>query len=215
MRMSFGQSMQMAQKQVLAPRMIQSMEILQLPILALQERIEQELQDNPCLEQVEPEIDDSVSDDRTDLSGESEKELVVDESGNNEDDFERLVNMAENLPDDYEERSRPSQGQMEADADRAFDQMANMTARAETLCDYLQHQLSWFDLDEPLRKMAERIIYSLDTNGYLKSPLEELLPPTPPDLNGAADSFQKGQLELAQKALTLVQHLDPPGVGAR
>jgi len=41
MRLSLGQNMQMAQKQVLAPRMIQSMEILQLPIIALQERIEQ------------------------------------------------------------------------------------------------------------------------------------------------------------------------------
>ena len=39
MRMSFGQEMRMAQKQVLAPRMIQSMEILQLPVMALEERI--------------------------------------------------------------------------------------------------------------------------------------------------------------------------------
>ena len=39
MRMSFGQEMRLAQKQVLAPRMIQSMEILQLPVLALEERI--------------------------------------------------------------------------------------------------------------------------------------------------------------------------------
>ena len=54
MRLSLGQSMQMAQKQVLAPRMIQSMEILQLPIIALQERIEQEMEDNPVLDQVEP-----------------------------------------------------------------------------------------------------------------------------------------------------------------
>lgn len=215
MRMSFGQSMQMAQKQVLAPRMIQSMEILQLPILALQERIEQELQDNPCLEQVEPEIDDSLQTESVDLSGESEKELVVDEGSNNEDDFERLVNMAENLPDDYEERSRPSADRIEADADRAFDQMANMTARAETLCDYLQHQLSWFDLEEPIRKMAERIIYSLDSNGYLKSPLEELLPPSPVELNGDAEAYRKEQLAIAEQALTLVQHLDPPGVGAR
>jgi hypothetical protein len=41
MRMSFGQEMRMAQKQVLAPRMIQSMEILQLPVMALEERIEE------------------------------------------------------------------------------------------------------------------------------------------------------------------------------
>ena len=40
----------MVQKQVLAPRMIQSMEILQLPLLALQERIEQEMEENPILE---------------------------------------------------------------------------------------------------------------------------------------------------------------------
>lgn len=219
MRMSFGQSMQMAQKQVLAPRMIQSMEILQLPILALQERIEQELQDNPCLEQVEPESEENydgppVEPERAERE-EGERELVVKEDSNYEDDFERLVNMAENLPDDYEERSRPSQGQIDADADRAFDQMANMTARPETLCDYLEHQLAWFDLDEDVRRMAERIIYSLDTNGYLKSPLEEVLPPLPPDLGAGAAAHRKAQLELAQRALTLVQHLDPPGVGAR
>ena len=50
MRMSFGQEMRLAQKQVLAPRMIQSMEILQLPVLALEERIEQEIQNNETLE---------------------------------------------------------------------------------------------------------------------------------------------------------------------
>ena len=60
MRMSFGQEMRMAQKQVLAPRMIQSMEILQLPLLALEERIEQEIQNNETLELVEPEIDSNA-----------------------------------------------------------------------------------------------------------------------------------------------------------
>ena len=53
MRLSLGQQMQLAQKQVLAPRMIQSMEILQLPIMALQERIEQEMQENPLLDLLE------------------------------------------------------------------------------------------------------------------------------------------------------------------
>ena len=58
MRLSLGQQMQMAQKQVLAPRMIQSMEILQLPLMALQERIEQEMEDNPVLDQVEVDADE-------------------------------------------------------------------------------------------------------------------------------------------------------------
>ena len=124
--------------------------------------------------------------------------------------------MAENLPDDYEERSRPSAGQMEADADRAFDQMANMTDRSETLSDYLQHGNSaGSSCPMSCGGCAERIIYSLDSNGYLKSPLEELLPPAPAELNGSAEAYRKEQVELAEQALTIVQHLDPPGVGAR
>ena len=51
MRMQFGQHLQQKQSQILSPRMIQSMEILQLPLIALQERIDQELVENPVLEQ--------------------------------------------------------------------------------------------------------------------------------------------------------------------
>ncbi|MEM9185722.1 MAG: RNA polymerase factor sigma-54 [Planctomycetota bacterium] len=228
MRLSLGQQMQLAQKQVLAPRMIQSMEILQLPIMALQERIEQEMEENPCLEQKdEPGESDSVDADSVEIDAKAaepdapeagsdeERELVIDESKNNEEDFERLLNMAENLPDDYEERSRPSRGQLEAEADRAHDQMANMVARAESLADYLSHQLGWFEAEDEVRRMADRIIYSLDSNGYLKSPLEELIPPSPEELNGSADAHRAAQREVAEQALTLVQHLDPRGVGAR
>ena len=50
MRLDASMSQRMDQKMILAPRMIQSMEILQLPIMALQERIEAELQENPVLE---------------------------------------------------------------------------------------------------------------------------------------------------------------------
>ena len=57
MRLSFGLEQKLLQKQILAPRMIQSMEILQLPIMALQERIEQEMQENPTLEMQEQDPD--------------------------------------------------------------------------------------------------------------------------------------------------------------
>jgi RNA polymerase sigma-54 factor len=210
--------MQLAQKQVLAPRMIQSMEILQLPLMALQERIEQEMEDNPVLDQVDVDADEPEPPPEIEPSNrleETERELVVADSTNNEDDFERLVNMAENLPDDYEERSRPSLNRIEAEGDRRHDAMANMLARPESLSDYLHHQLSWFELDDAVRRMAERIIYSLDSNGYLKTPLEELLPPLPPELNGDAQSHRAKQLALAEQSLAVVQRLDPPGVGAR
>ncbi|MCA9231367.1 MAG: RNA polymerase factor sigma-54 [Planctomycetales bacterium] len=218
MRLSFGQQMQMAQKQVLAPRMIQSMEILQLPIIALQERLEQEMEDNPVLDQIEPtedlssELEEHVN---PDAPTESERELVVADDANNEDDFERLMNMADNLPDDYEERSRPSRGQIEAEGDRRHDAMANMVSRPESLLDYLLHQLSWYDLSDDVRRMCERIIYDLDTNGYLKSPLEELIPQPPVDLQDAKGAWLEAQLKVAEEALATVQLLDPPGVGAR
>jgi RNA polymerase sigma-54 factor len=220
MRLSLGQQMQLAQKQVLAPRMIQSMEILQLPLMALQERIEQEMEDNPVLDQVEVdenEPDAPADEDAAPASSvaDTERELVVADDRNNEDDFERLINMAENLPDDYEERSRPSLNRIEQEGDRRHDAMANMLARPESLTDYLHHQLSWFELDDAVRWMSERIIYSLDTNGYLKSPLEELLPPLSAELNGDVHSHRAKQLAIAEDALRVVQRLDPPGVGAR
>ena len=211
MRLSLGQQMQLAQKQVLAPRMIQSMEILQLPLMALQERIEQEMEDNPCLDQIEPEADENPEplegeeESHSTSVADTERELVVKDGTDNADDFERLMNMAENLPDDYEERSRPSMNRIEAEGDRRHDAMANMLARPESLHEYLEHQLAWFGLDDTVRKMAERIIFSLDTNGYMKSPLEELLPPIPSDVNGEAARFRAEYLGIAEQALAVVQ----------
>jgi RNA polymerase sigma-54 factor len=191
--------------------MIQSMEILQLPILALQERIEQEMEENPVLELKEEDPDlpaeQAEQEERVspDAPTEEERELVIDESKNNEDDFERLMKMDEEWPDHFEERTRPSRVQAEEAGERKLDAMANMAARPQTLQDYLHDQLGWFDLGPELRAMADRIIYNLDSNGYLQGRLEDLLGP----------DADKDDLALAKRVLALVQKLDPPGVGAR
>lgn len=210
MRLSFGQEMRMVQKQVLAPRMIQSMEILQLPIMALQERIEQELEENPLLEvlEEEPEADEEVvaeTAENPDQPTQEERELVVDDTKDNVDDFERLLQMDEDFPEHFDDRPRPSANRLEEEGDRKHDAMANMMNRPQSLQDYLRDQLAWFDLDEPTRAMAERIIYSLDQNGYLETRLEDLLPPT----------ASQEEIALAHRALQIVQKLDPPGIGAR
>src|SRR5437762_2729999 len=99
MRLDTTMSQTMQQKMILAPRMIQSMEILQLPIMALQERIQQELQENPVLELRESTEDGSATDEETEAvaetavatepdAGDREKELVIDETGDNEQDFD-------------------------------------------------------------------------------------------------------------------------------
>jgi len=188
--------------------MIQSMEILQLPILALQERIEQELEENPVLELREEDPDlpaEQVEIESPDSPTDEERELVIDETNSNEDDFERLLKMDEEWPDHFEEHTRPSRNRVEEESARKHDAMANMLARPQTLQDYLHEQLGWFDLPLELRAMADRIIYNLDPNGYLQTSLEELIGPDAPE----------SDLELAKKALSLVQRLDPPGVAAR
>src|SRR4051812_11548218 len=101
MAMQLTQSvhLRMEQRQLLTPRMIQSMEILQLPLMALEERIEQELQNNPVLELREGDIDgesDAVDSTETtdsqarDQFAEEERPMVVNENSTQADDFERL-----------------------------------------------------------------------------------------------------------------------------
>ena len=211
MRLSFGQEMRQVQKQILAPRMIQSMEILQLSILALEERIEQEMEENPVLEVLEEEPEAAAEEaeleerQAPDAPSEEERELVIDEAHANEGDFERLMKMDEEWPDHFEDRPHGSRGEIEEAGQRKLDAMANMVARPQSLQDYLHDQLSWFDLAPPLRAMADRIIYNLDTNGYVQGRLEDLLGP---------DAGEE-DLALAQQTLKLVQKLDPPGVAAR
>lgn len=209
MRMSFGQHLRQVQKQVLAPRMIQSMEILQLPIMALEERVQQELVENPVLEvREEPEEEPLEPPEEPAPSipvTEDEKPLIIDEEHGLAQDFERLLRMEEWYPEQFEEQSKPSRNRIEEEMERQHDLLANQEDHPQTLQDYLMHQLSYFELTPEVRALAERIIYNLDRNGYLATPLEDLLGPNATAAERAA----------AEQALKVVQQMDPPGVGAR
>lgn len=186
------------------------MEILQLPIMALQERIEQEMSDNPMLEvqEEDPSLpEDTNEKESPDAPEFDQKELVVDEAHNNADDFERLLNLDQDVPDFFDERPRVSANRMQEDSDRRNDAIANIVSRPDSLHDYLLHQIGELDLAPELDKMAERIISTLDPRdgGYLKSSLADVLPP------GAGPE----QLELANQALAIIHTLDPPGIAAR
>jgi RNA polymerase sigma-54 factor len=210
MRLSFGLEHRQLQVQKLAPRMIQSMEILQLPLQELQERIEQELVENPALELQErdPNLPDEAEEREEPAAKEiDEKPLVVDEAHNNADDFERLLNLDREVPEYFEETTRRSASRIEEDSERAHDVIANVAERPESLQDYLIHQLGELDTDPALLLLCERIISTLDPKdgGYFRASLRDLLP---------ADATPE-QLQQAEKALALVQSLDPPGIAAR
>ena len=209
MRMSVGLQAKQSQTQKLAPRMIQSMEILQLHALALQERIDQEMSDNPLLErqEVDPNAPDEVEDDAEntlDNRSDSEKELVVDNDHDNQDDFERLQNMVSDMPSTFDDSFRRSSNQMSDDADRRHDLMANAVSRPESLNDYLLHQLAEMDIDSRVERYAERIISTLDAadGGYLRTPVADLLP----------RDAKPEDLALAEEALKVVQTLEPRGI---
>lgn len=210
MRLSLGQHLAQTQQMKLAPRMIQSMEILQLPILALQERIEQELTENPVLEMTEkdPALPDESSErENPDAPNIDEKEVLVDNAHDNADDFERLVNLDAEVPDYFDERPRVSSNRIAEDGERAHDQMANLAGRSESLYDHLVHQIGEMDVDPRVEAIAERVISTLDPEdgGRFTANLKDLLSP------GAGED----QLALAEEALKLVQSLDPPGIAAR
>ena len=188
MRLSLNQELRLVQKQVLAPRMIQSMEILQLPIMALQERIEQEIQENPVLEvrrRIQTGRRIGLSETRrmpTNTNHPTLRSARRTRIGCRRRPRQRRGLRASDRygdsgPTHFEERvavSRPAAWPKTRDR-RKHDAMANMVARPQTLQDYLHDQLGWFDLAPTKRKMCERIIYNLDANGYLQGSLEDLL----------------------------------------
>src|SRR5437868_12404405 len=105
MQLTQSASLRMEQRQLLTPRMIQSMEILQLPLMALEERIEQELQNNPVLESRDgdaegsdgeaPAVIENVDVERREDYSEGEQSLVVKEEGGSSDDFDRLARISD------------------------------------------------------------------------------------------------------------------------
>ncbi|HMP80326.1 MAG TPA: RNA polymerase sigma-54 factor, partial [Pirellulaceae bacterium] len=211
MKLTFGQHQTQKQIQTLAPRMIQSMEILQMPLAELSERIEQELIENPVLEMrdKDPNLPAESPPEQRESKQEDveQKELIIEEGQHNADDFERLLNLDQDVPTFFDDQTRPSSNRVQDSIDRYSDLMANVPEHAETLQQHLLQQLTEWDLTEPLKKMCERIISTLSSRdgGYLRVAILDLLP---------ADAGPE-QIDLAEEALAIVQSLDPPGVAAR
>jgi len=206
--MKFGMEAQMRaeQQMKLAPRMIQSMEILQLPLLALQERIEQELNSNPVLEMEEPSNpEDAGAVDQQSQDDIGEKDLVVDPDNNKVQDFERL----DSLDDDYSDymgrgevfRRRTSPDEH----DRKLEAINNTAAPPQSLHEHLAGQWQMVEAEDGVKKAGSAIIDYIDERGYLTVRLEQLYSKDRADFT----------LDDLKQALQLVQKLEPPGVGAR
>ncbi|MHC4115035.1 MAG: RNA polymerase factor sigma-54 [Planctomycetota bacterium] len=206
MKLEMRGQLRLEQRMKLAPHMIQSMEILQLPILALQERIEQELNSNPVLEAEEspsPEEEASTAEGTDEDS--DEKEAGTEILGEKPEDFGRF----DNLDDGYREHLdqnppfRYSVGSGELD--RKFEAIKNTAAPPQSLHEYLCEQWRMVEAGDAVKKAGSMIIDYIDERGYLSVRLEQLH-------NKDSTEFS---FEDLQEALELVQKLEPAGVGAR
>ncbi len=196
----------MEQRMKLAPHMIQSMEILQLPILALQERIEQELNSNPVLEMAEPESpEDSDSAQEESQEDTGERDLVLGTDNNKADDFERLESLGDGFRD-YMDEAGPWRTRIQTDEpDRKLEALKNTAAPPQSLHEYLAEQWRLVDADESVKRAGDTIVDYIDDRGYLTVRLEQLH-------NKDRGEFTVDDLK---EALELVQTLEPAGVGAR
>jgi RNA polymerase sigma-54 factor len=218
MQLNLGTSMRTELAQVISPRMIQSMEILQLAGMALQERIEHELEENPVLELREPGSDEEGYPNQPELGEvvetppapeeatveKPEEELVIDAKSATED-FERMEALNEDWSDYFNEESRPSANRISEEMDKKHDAMANMADRPQSLQEYLDEQLAYADTEIVNVALVRFLISYLDERGYMTTPLEDVRQAYGQDVT----------MEQVEEALSDLQDLEPAGVGAR
>ena len=191
--------MVLAQKQQMqmrmTPQMLQSIEILQLQMLALEERIYQELSDNPVLEILENTPAEETAE-------EAPKPETQEESSS---EFEKLDEI-EREWETYNEGGMRRRASSDDGQSGKMEAIQNTAGRGASLQDYLYEQYRYLELTDKERELGRYIIYNLDRNGYLPYALEEIITAIPEE---------EYTLEEAAETLKKVQQMEPAGIAAR
>ena len=198
---------QLKLQQKLSPQQIQYIKLLQLPTLALEQRIKSELESNPLLEEgieEEEEVvapDDPAQEDITQAEqaqAEAEQPEKIDKE--EEYDWDELL---DNTDDLYGYKARVDQSR-EEDERRELPMPARVS-----MAEHLRDQLAFLSLDPLETLIAEQIIGSIDEDGYLRRPLESIVD----DI-----MFNHGEMlteEDVERVLARIQRLEPVGIAAR
>ncbi|MCR5660286.1 MAG: RNA polymerase factor sigma-54 [Bacteroidales bacterium] len=188
----------------LSPQQIQLMKLLQLPLIELEQRIKEEMEINPALEDThendyednEPIIDDTDNGENDDYN---------DDEVNFSRDDEFDIN--DYLPEeDLEDYSYKLQAHNYSDDDDPYE---TPIVNEETFQDYLNQQLAYRDLSEKQLEIGQYIIGNLDDNGYLSRPIPNIVDDMLFSMNVSTTE------EEVTEVLLIVQELDPPGIAAR
>lgn len=182
--------------QKLSPQQIQLMKLIQLPTQAFEQRISQEMEENPALD-----------------SGKDEGDSMEDEFNNDEyDDFdegneviETDINVDDYLSDDETPSYKLSANNYSADDEEKQTPYASGTSFTQ----HLMQQLSTYRLNEEEKEIAQFLVGSVDESGYIRRELQDIVD----DLAFTQNVYTSE--EKIEKVLQLVQELDPAGVAAR
>ncbi len=187
--MALKQNLSFKLEQRLSPQQIQLMKLLEVPTMELDQRIKQEIEENPALEEGEDKDEDELDDheDEFDEKDSSEDEFDISDYISDDDNYKTQVN---NTSKDDEEKSMPYSG------DESFQER-------------LSSQLHMLNLTEKEFVIAETLIGNLDDSGYLNRDTESIVD----DLAFSANiTTTEEEIEVV---LRLIQDLDPAGIGAR
>ena len=188
--MALRQHLTQKLEQRLSPQQIQLMKLLQVPTMELDQRIKQEIEENPALEEGAEENEDYDQEDDYDGDDENEFDDDFDISDYFDDDTPDYKTQANNTSKVDEERSVP------LSVEASFQEK-------------LTEQLHLLDLDDTQFLIADTIIGNLDESGYLNREIEAIVD----DLAFSANVIVTE--EEVEVVLKLVQELDPAGIGAR
>jgi RNA polymerase sigma-54 factor len=188
--------LKMLQKLILTPQLQQAIKLLQLPQLELSMTLQNELVENPFLEEVSEELQPE------DIS--SHEITEADSAANS--DFEAPVGeqMDFTVSDYFESRSSDGRdlGYFTPDTTPA-QSLEHYVSEGTDLYDHLTWQLRLSDAPDSVRETAEAVIGNIDENGYLQASEEEIA------------RYSGCPVETVCEAIRLVQSFDPLGVGAR
>lgn len=182
--------------QKLSPQQIQLMKLIQLPTQAFEQRIKQELEENPALE--------SGKEENTEYEDDLGPEEFQDEDPGTES-IETDIDVDEYLSDDEIPDYRLQANNYSADDEEKHVPYASGTSFNQ----YLKTQLSTLRLDEKEKSIAEFLVGSVDESGYIRRTVQDIVD----DLAFTQNIYVEE--EDVEKILKHVQELDPAGVGAR
>jgi RNA polymerase sigma-54 factor len=202
--MALSQNLQQKLLQKLSPQQIQLMKLLQVPTANLEERIKEEMEENPALEQEEENHADSeeAKDEFTENGEENFEEPDGSENDYDNIDISEYVKEGDDDIADYKMRD---DNYGNDDDDKKTIPFKMETSFYETLLD----QLGLLKLDEKEQKIAEQIVGSIDEDGYLRRETTAIVD----DL-----AFRQNVMTTEEEVESLIkriQHFDPPGVAAR